>query len=314
MPVATVRAACRRTPLQRIDSIREFAPAKVNLCLHVTGRREDGYHLLDSLVIFAGIGDWLDAAPAAAPSLELTGPFGPALPGGTENLVSRASAAIFPGQPLAFRLEKHLPPASGIGGGSSDAAAAIRAALRLIPPGTRPDAAEIARIAARLGADIPVCLSPGPARMRGIGEIIEPLTGFPSGGILLVNPGVEVPTPAVFRALTRRENPPLPAHLPAWPDIATLAAWARDQRNDLEKPAREVAPVIGEVIDQLKALPGALMARMSGSGATCFALFADEATARAALPLIARSNPAWWTSAGPILPGPGKAPDGVCAP
>lgn len=299
------KAARRRTPLPRIEPIREFAPAKVNLCLHVTGQRADGYHLLDSLVIFAGIGDWLEAAPAAAPALELTGPFGPALPGGAENLVSRAAAAILPGLSLAFRLEKHLPPASGIGGGSSDAAAAIRAALRLAPPGARPDPAEIARIAARLGADVPVCLSPGPARMRGIGEIIEPLTGFPSGGILLVNPGVGVPTPAVFRALTRRENPPLPPRLPSWPDITALAAWARNQRNDLEKPAREVASVIGAVLNQLNALPGALMARMSGSGATCFALFADEAAASAALPMIARANPGWWAKAGPILPGPG---------
>src|SRR5690606_20311059 len=140
----------RRMLLSRTDTIREFAPAKINLCLHVTGQRPDGYHLLDSLVIFAGIGDWLEATAAPAPVLALSGPFGPALPGGMDNLVMRAAAAVLPGRPLALRLEKHLPPASGIGGGSSDAAAAIRAALRLAPPGAQPDEAAILSIAAGL--------------------------------------------------------------------------------------------------------------------------------------------------------------------
>ncbi|WP_232831508.1 4-(cytidine 5'-diphospho)-2-C-methyl-D-erythritol kinase [Pseudogemmobacter bohemicus] len=295
----------RGTTLPKTDPIREFAPAKVNLCLHVTGQRADGYHLLDSLVVFAGIGDWLEARVAATPLLSLAGPFGPALPQGEDNLVLRAARVVMPDLPLAFRLEKHLPPASGIGGGSSDAAAAIRATLRLA--GTRPDAAEIARLAAGLGADVPVCLNPGPARMRGIGEIVEPLAGFPSGGILLVNPGVEVPTPAVFRALAQRDNPAMPDVLPSWPNIAALAAWARGQRNDLEPPAREIAPAIGTVLAVLARLPGALMARMSGSGATCFALFADETAAAAALPLVAKANPAWWAKAGPILSAQGKA-------
>lgn len=286
-------------PLPKTDPIREFAPAKVNLCLHVTGQRADGYHLLDSLVVFAGIGDWLEARPAPAPSLSLAGPFGPALPQGEDNLVLRAARAVTPHMPLEFRLEKHLPPASGIGGGSSDAAAAIRAALRLA--GTRPDTAEIARLAAGLGADVPVCLNPGPARMRGIGEIVEPLAGFPSGGILLVNPGVEVPTPAVFRALAQRDNPAMPDLLPSWPDIAALAAWARGQRNDLEPPAREIAPAIGEVLTVLARLPDALMARMSGSGATCFALFEDEATAARAAAGLRIRKPAWWVAAGPLL-------------
>lgn len=286
--------------LRKTDPIREFAPAKINLCLHVTGQRADGYHLLDSLVVFAGIGDWLEARPAPAPSLSLAGPFGPALPQGDDNLVLRAARAVTPDLPLEFRLEKHLPPASGIGGGSSDAAAAIRAALRF-SPGKQPDAAEIARLAAGLGADVPVCLTPGPTRMRGIGEIIEPLAGFPSGGILLVNPGVELPTPAVFRALAQRDNPAMPDRLPAWPDIAALAAWARGQRNDLEPPAREIAPVIGEVLAVLARLPGALMARMSGSGATCFALFENEAAAARAAAELRIGKPAWWVAAGPLL-------------
>ncbi len=274
------------------ETVTEFAPAKVNLCLHVTGQRADGYHLLDSLVAFAGIGDRLVARPASAASLTLAGPFGADLPGGPDNLVLRAAAGF--GAAAAFTLDKHLPPASGIGGGSADAAAALRALARLtgkaIPGG----------LALRLGADVPVCLAARPARMRGVGEVLDPVT-LPLGWIVLANPRVEVPTPAVFRALARKHNPALPDTMPHWPDMAALAAWLATQRNDLEAPALAIAPVIAQVLAALRAQEGTRIARMSGSGATCFGLFDEEAPARAAETAIAAAHPGWWVAAGKLL-------------
>lgn len=274
------------------ETVTEFAPAKVNLCLHVTGQRADGYHLLDSLVAFASIGDRLVARPASAASLTLAGPFGADLPGGPDNLVLRAAAGF--GAAAAFTLDKHLPPASGIGGGSADAAAALRALARLtgkaIPGG----------LALRLGADVPVCLAARPARMRGVGEVLDPVT-LPQGWIVLANPRVEVPTPAVFRALARKHNPALPDTMPHWPDMAALAAWLATQRNDLEAPALAIAPVIAQVLAALRAQEGTRIARMSGSGATCFGLFAEEAPARAAETAIAAAHPGWWVAAGKLL-------------
>lgn len=274
------------------ETFTEFAPAKVNLCLHVTGQRADGYHLLDSLVAFAGIGDRLVARPASTASLTLAGPFGADLPGGPDNLVLRAAAGF--GAAAAFTLDKHLPPASGIGGGSADAAAALRALARLtgkaIPGG----------LALRLGADVPVCLAARPARMRGVGELLDPVT-LPQGWIVLANPRVEVPTPAVFRALARKDNPALPGTMPHWPDMAALAAWLATQRNDLEAPALAIAPVIAQVLAALRAQEGTRIARMSGSGATCFGLFDEEAPARAAETAIAAAHPGWWVAAGKLL-------------
>ena len=290
----------------------EFARAKVNLCLHVTGQRADGYHLLDSIVAFAGVGDRLDAAAAGVTSLTLEGPFGARLPADAGNLVLRAAAAVAPDFPVAFTLTKTLPPASGIGGGSADAAAAVRLVLRLRHPGltaaeARHDETLFSGIDPEalkaLGADVPVCLLSHPARMRGIGERLEFLGGFPPGWIVLANPGVEVPTPAVFRALARKENPALPECLPDWPDMAALAAWLAGQRNDLEAPALQIAPVIGEVLDRLRVQDGQLLARMSGSGATCFALFSEEAPARAAARVISAAHPAWWIAAAPLYGG-----------
>jgi 4-diphosphocytidyl-2-C-methyl-D-erythritol kinase len=275
-------------------TIREFAAAKINLCLHVIGQRADGYHLLDSLVAFAGLGDRLTARPAAQASLRLQGPFGADLPAGPENLVLRAAAGF--GAAAAFTLEKHLPPASGIGGGSADAAAALRALARLtgrpLPPG----------LAASLGADVPVCLASHPARMRGVGEVLDPAP-LPEGWIVLANPRVEVPTPAVFRALQRKDNPPLPGRLPDWPDLAALAGWLAAHRNDLEAPALAIAPVIADVLAALRAQAGARIARMSGSGATCFALFDREAPAQAAALAIRAARPGWWVAAAALLAG-----------
>ena len=263
-----------------------FAAAKVNLALHVTGRRADGYHRLDSLVAFADAGDRVTAEPADALSLTVTGPEAAGVPAGPENLVLRAAATLGARRGARIVLDKHLPPASGIGGGSADAAAALRvlAALWDVP---FPDAAAVLR----LGADVPVCLAGVTARMAGIGEDVTPAPPLPPVWAVLANPRVALPTPAVFAALTRRDNPPLPALPDRWRDAADLAQWLNRTRNDLEPPARILCPPVSAVLAALAATPGAMLARMSGSGATCFALFSSAgaaAEAAAALP------PAWW--------------------
>jgi 4-diphosphocytidyl-2-C-methyl-D-erythritol kinase len=272
----------------------ELAPAKVNLALHVTGRRPDGYHLLDSLVAFPGIGDRLAAEPAATLSLEVTGLFAPGLRGDeAENLVLRAARLVQPqGRGARIVLEKNLPVAAGLGGGSSDAAAA----LRLLPRLWRTEAPS-AEAALGLGADVPVCLLGRPARMRGIGERLDPID-LPPFWTLLVNPGVAVPTGPIFAALERRDNPPLAGPL-AFPDAGALFAWLRRARNDLEAPAARLAPTIGLTLAAISSQPGCALARMSGSGATCFGLFAAEGRARAAAASLGRAEPRWWVRAAP---------------
>ena len=275
--------------------VRENAPAKINLALHVTGRRPDGYHMLDSLVCFCSVGDVVTVSREGTPGLRLAGPFGHRLSAGADNLVMRA-AALAGAATLSMTLEKHLPPASGIGGGSADAAATLRAVARhLGTPIPDPDTV------LGLGADVPVCLAGRPARMRGIGDLLEPVPAMPPAWLVLVNPGIEVPTPQVFAALGVRDNPPLPASLPDWEDANALAAWLGDQRNDLEAPARFRAPVIGSVIAALEAQPDCLLARMSGSGATCFGLFSRKSQADRARADIARVAPDWWVAAGEVL-------------
>jgi 4-diphosphocytidyl-2-C-methyl-D-erythritol kinase len=278
--------------------VNEFASAKINLTLHVTGRRSDGYHLLDSLVVFAGIGDRLAAVPSDASSLTLQGPFGAEVPNGLDNIILRAAALFSPDRGVAMTLQKNLPPASGIGGGSADAAAAIRAiwALQNLPDA--PDAKAVLG----LGADVPVCLLSQPARMQGIGDKVIPVH-CPAGWLTLVNPREEVPTPQVFAGLNSRENPPMPFVLPKWCDVSELALWLHGQRNDLEAPALAVAPVISEVLAALRAEPATLIARMSGSGATCFALSASQAGAEAIAANIRAMHPAWWVAAGPLIAG-----------
>ena len=278
-------------------AIREDAPAKVNLFLHVTGRRADGYHLLDSLVVFAAVHDSVSAVPARDLTLTLSGPFGQMLANDEDNLVVRAAralageAGIAPGAHLL--LNKVLPVASGIGGGSADAAATLRALCRLwdIEPGT----AKLHQLAARLGADVPVCLDSLPTRMSGIGEVLQPVSPVPSCGLVLLNPGVGVSTPAVFRARTGTFS--LPAEIPkSWQDSRELAHWLSGTRNDLEAPARELRPVIGDVLAALAGDRNCMLARMSGSGATCFGLFADARTANRAAARLAR--PGWWAWGG----------------
>jgi 4-diphosphocytidyl-2-C-methyl-D-erythritol kinase len=264
-----------------------FAPAKVNLALHVTGRRADGYHLLDSLVAFADIGDRLAAAPAAAPALRLTGPETAGVPAGADNLVLRA-AALF-GTTASFTLDKQLPLAAGIGGGSADAAAALRLLARLGRLPLPPAAAVLA-----LGADVPVCLAGGTARMRGIGEALSPAPPLPPVWAVLVNPRLPLPTQAVFAALARHDQAPMPPLPARWRDAAALARWLRAMRNDLEPAACAICPPAAEALAALAAAPGALIARMSGSGATCFALFASAAAAAAAAATLRLARPGWW--------------------
>ena len=274
----------------------EFAPAKVNLALHVTGRRADGYHLLDSLVVFAGVGDRVSAEPAPALSLTITGPQSANLSVTDDNLVLRA-ARLMPGA-VRLTLDKHLPVASGIGGGSADAAATLRLIARLTGQ-PLPPAAEVLR----LGADVPVCLAGQPLRMTGIGEGLHPVAHtLPPAWLVLVNPGQAVATPEVFRALDRRDNAPMQA-LPRLRDAAELAAWVAMQRNDMEAAATRLLPVIAEVRRALSAQPGCLLSRMSGSGATCFGLFADPLSANAAARAISAAQPRWWVSDAPVFAG-----------
>jgi 4-diphosphocytidyl-2-C-methyl-D-erythritol kinase len=274
----------------------ETAHAKVNLHLHVTGRRADGYHLLDSLAVFPAVADRLSATPAETLSLAVEGPFAAALAGEQDNLVLRAATRLAEAHGLRtgarLVLHKVLPIASGIGGGSADAAAALRLLARLwnvpIPGG----------LALSLGADVPVCLAQHPARMQGVGEILVPAPRLPSFGIVLANPGRAVPTPAVFRqraAIGAGFTPP--ATLPkAWPTAATMATDLAATTNDLAEAAIALCPPIADVLAALATLPGCRLARMSGSGATCFALFDTPAIAAAA---AARLNqPGWWVWGG----------------
>jgi 4-diphosphocytidyl-2-C-methyl-D-erythritol kinase len=293
--------------------LHEPARAKVNLFLHVVGKRADGYHLLDSLAVFPAVGDELRAAPDADLSLCLSGRFGAALVAEPDNLVLRAARALAAacGVQAGARLvlEKNLPVASGIGGGSADAAAALRLLARLW--NISPDAATLADIATRLGADVPVCLAQQPARMQGIGEILTPAPILPDCGMVLINPGVAVSTPSVFRARNAGFSaaPSLP---PGWHDAAAMARDLAATVNDLEPPAMALCPEIGTVLAALRAQPECLLARMSGSGATCFALFATADLARQAAGDLA--HPGWWVWGGALtstlvgLPDQGAAP------
>lgn len=296
---------------------REPARAKVNLFLHVTGKRADGYHLLDSLAVFPGVGDVLSAEPAATLSLELSGRFGATLSAEPDNLVLRAARALAArcGVTAGARLllEKNLPIASGIGGGSADAAAALRLLCRMWA--VNPDPNALAEIAAGLGADVPVCLRSQPARMQGIGERLSDAPVLPNCGMVLVNPGVAVATPAIFRARSGAFSP-IATLPPGWDNAAALAAGLASLSNDLEPPALSLCPAIGDVLAALRTDPACLLARMSGSGATCFALYDTQATAQSAASRLA--DPAWWVWGGAMgasqtistmgLPEPGARP------
>lgn len=284
------------------SAIIERARAKVNLTLHVTGRRDDGYHLLESVVVFADVGDDITITPAAdgVLTLDYDGAFADLLPSPQDNLVFKAATAlrqVFGIDAGAhIRLTKTLPVASGIGGGSADAAATLRALAHLW--GIDINAPECIHIARSLGADVPVCLAARPAMMTGIGETLAPLPDLPDAAMVLVNPGVEVSTPAVFKARTAPFS-----GAAGWPpetaDLAALVDAVDARHNDLQAPAISLAPEIGVVLETLSRAPGAHLARMSGSGATCFALCASMADAEACASAVRLAYPTWWiTSAG----------------
>ncbi|QEW18772.1 4-diphosphocytidyl-2-C-methyl-D-erythritol kinase [Marinibacterium anthonyi] len=277
--------------------VQVFAPAKVNLTLHVTGRRDDGYHLLDSLVVFADVGDTITVTPADALSLAIDGPEAGSLAADVvardDNLVLRAARFLDPGRGAAITLTKRLPVASGIGGGSADAAATLRALSTLWDvPLPAPEAT------APLGADVPVCLRGGPVRMQGIGAHLTPLPPLPPLDILLVNPRIATSTGAVFRGMGSCINPPMTDMPPS--DLPGLAAWLKHQRNDLAPAAMAATFEIADLLATLETL-APLHSAMSGSGATCFALFPRDGSAAAAQDAIRASHPHWWSAHAAVL-------------
>jgi 4-diphosphocytidyl-2-C-methyl-D-erythritol kinase len=287
------------SPIEPSDPLKEFAPAKINLFLHVGQRRADGFHDLESLVVFAGVGDALSLDRADMLSLEIDGPFGADLELDADNLVVRAARALtahLGGEPnVAITLTKNLPVASGIGGGSADAAAALRGLVRLwdltVPLG------ELSAIAATLGSDVPVCLGGKASWMEGRGERVTTANGVPGVAAVLANPRVAVPTGPVFKALKTRCGVGAVSHEVRARDVAGLVTYLKLTANDLQAPAIEIAPVIGEVLGELSRMPGCLLWRMSGSGATCFGLFEDDNAAAMAAIALERSHPKWWVSA-----------------
>jgi 4-diphosphocytidyl-2-C-methyl-D-erythritol kinase len=281
--------------------LSEFAPAKVNLTLRVLGRRADGYHDIESLVAFARVGDRLTLHPGGPCDLRLRGPNAGATGNPADNLVLKGAAALAAQvdglEAGRFVLDKRLPVAAGLGGGSADAAAA----LRLLARANRlaGDDPRLFAAARATGADCPVCLDPRPRTMRGIGEVLSPPLDLPSLPAVLVNPGVPIATRDVFARLGLS-----PGETRSAPDSTTVPAartallsWLADQANDLESPALALAPVIGDVLGALRALADCRLARMSGSGATCFGLFDSSRAARAAAHSLAAAHPGWWVRA-----------------
>jgi 4-diphosphocytidyl-2-C-methyl-D-erythritol kinase len=275
--------------------VDEWAAAKVNLDLWVVGRRADGYHELDSLVVFAPPCDRLRFQDGGRLTLDVTGPFAVALAGERDNLVLRAARRLAERVGRApqaqITLDKRIPVAAGLGGGSADAAATLRGLNRLWRLGL--SAADLVPLAAALGADVPVCLAARPTRMRGIGDRLEPLQGLPELALLLVNPRQPVATAAVFAGLGGTAGPP-PDLGPPPATRPRLLDWLRARPNHLEAPARRLLPAIGHVLAALAGQPGCALARMSGSGATCFGLFDDQDALARAASAIAAAHPDWW--------------------
>jgi 4-diphosphocytidyl-2-C-methyl-D-erythritol kinase len=280
--------------------LREFAPAKVNLWLHVLGRRADGFHELDSLVAFADVGDELTFTPADALSLRVDGPFAKAAGPIDANLVTRAVQALSASLPSLrlglFALTKHLPAAAGLGGGSADAAAAMR--LLAVANGLPIDQPAFLDAADSIGSDVRACLQPRARLIRGRGDIVGPALAMPALHAVLVNPGVACPTGGVFAALglppgdqfAPRQEDPTAQVAPTMADIAAA-------RNDLQEPAARLAPDIAHVLEALHSTTGIELARMSGSGATCFGIYPSRELAEAAAAAISRAHRAWWVRA-----------------
>lgn len=278
-----------------------LAPAKINLYLHVVGKRADGFHLLDSLIVFAETGDYLSVSASNDLVLDIDGPFSAGLKHEADNLVLRAARGLAKTagiEPRArIRLTKNLPIASGIGGGSADAAAALRALMQFWQLDI--DLPALRDLALRLGADVPVCLDGSPSFIGGIGEEIIPAGQLPPAWLVLVNPRVPTPTPQVFKA--RRGGFSAEARWSAPPaDAAALATYLQGRRNDLTEAAVTVAPVIRDVLSVIEATRDCLLARLSGSGATCYGLYADAAAAENAAAEIRRRHPDWWVVPAPL--------------
>ena len=284
------------------DIIEEFAPAKINLALHVTGQRSDGYHLIETIVVFADVGDRLTVRDAQSDAFTICGPFAPALSGDSSNLVLDARDALRAdarsSRPVSIQLEKNLPVASGIGGGSADAAACLRGLRRLWS--LRHSDAELADIGVALGADVPMCLASKPLFAAGIGDEIEPVSALPTMPMVLVNPNLAVSTPEVFKRLMRKTNPGVT--LPAGGSFDDWVAALTSMRNDLEPPAETVLPAVAECRSALSD-NGALIARMSGSGATCFGIYDDGQKAADAADAIRSTHPTWYVCATSTQPG-----------
>jgi 4-diphosphocytidyl-2-C-methyl-D-erythritol kinase len=288
-------------------AIAEHALAKVNLCLHVVGRRDDGYHLLETMVVFADFGDTLTLERADNDAFTVSGPSSDEIGQGTENSVIEARDRLrrlliekgVDAPPVSITLEKNLPVAAGIGGGSADAAACLRGLQRLWTG--KLDLRVLDGIALDIGADVPMCLRSVPLIASGIGEVILPLEDIPSFGLVLANPHIAISTPEVFRKLEMRRNPPIPSGLRLrsktafGESIATL-------RNDLETPATALAPQIADVRSAI-AETGALVAGMSGSGATCFGLYDTTQAAREAETELRRRHGEWYIASGSTGPG-----------
>jgi 4-diphosphocytidyl-2-C-methyl-D-erythritol kinase len=283
--------------------LAESGPAKVNLTLRVLGKRADGYHDLESLVVFAALADGVTLAPGDPLGLDVEGPTAAAAGDVSDNLVLRAARAL--AERVAglrvgrFGLTKDLPVAAGLGGGSSDAAAALRLLARL--NGLDLGDARLMQAARMTGADVPVCLDPRPRVMRGIGDELSPPFDLPVLPAVLVNPGVPVPTKDVFGKLglgpDERRGGATEIDAGRLRDRDALIAYLASQPNDLEPPAVALQPVIAEVLAALARQPGCLLARMSGSGATCFGLFASEDAAAGTERALKAAQPSWWVRA-----------------
>ena len=283
--------------------VEVLAPAKVNLALHVTGQRGDGYHLLDTLVGFGPAFDRLTIQVSESLVLAVEGPEASGVPTDASNLILKAARVLNANRGGSFKLQKFLPVASGIGGGSSDAAAAIRGLLALWSSELPKEISSEVLLPylddiLKLGADVPMCLFPRALRARGIGEQIDLVDGMPDLPVVLMNPRIPVSTPEVFRHLGVKENAPMPERLPAWPDKGAFCEWLACQRNDLQAPAIGLYPEIGKTLDILEGCEGVLLARMSGSGATCFAIFRDDECSRLAAEKLKRDHPRHWIAGG----------------
>lgn len=280
------------------EGVEAQAAAKINLALHVLNRRADSYHQLDTIAVFADLGERIFAVAADDQVLRVEGPFAAHAPKDADNLVLKAAELLrrhadFRGG-AEIRLVKKLPAGAGFGGGSADAGATLHALNRLWSLGL--GLAELSTLARTLGADVAMCLVSTALRARGTGDRIEPLGFWPPLPLVLAWPGQPLSTAAVFAALAPRDNPPLPDPLPA-ATPAAVAGWLAECRNDLEDAALRLAPAIGEALARLRATEGCLIARMSGSGSGCFGLYADIAGAGAAAADLRRANPGWWIGA-----------------